>query len=111
MPNLLVIDDEEYISKLIHKIASKKKYNIDVAKNFFEANEMIQNNTIYDFVFIDYSIDKARLNEIISLIKTKNIGCKIVLMSGMTEEEINQGIMYDKFIFKPEIVDIINKIL
>ncbi|NMC67018.1 MAG: response regulator [Spirochaetales bacterium] len=111
MSNILILDDEEYIAKLISKIAIKKGHNVQIADNFDLAYELINNGSFFDYIFIDYNIEKNKLNNFSEFIKSKNKNCQIIIMSGLTEQEIVESVKYDKFIFKPDLVDVINKIL
>jgi DNA-binding NtrC family response regulator len=111
MLNILILDDEEYIAKLISKLALKKGHNVQIADNFNSAYELIKRDSLFDYVFIDYNIEKNELNNLTEFIKSKNKNCQVIIMSGLTEQEISESIKYDKFIFKPDLVDIINKIL
>lgn len=110
MSKVLVIEDEEFISKLISKVVKNKGYDIEIIDNFNQAFELINSN-IFDYVLIDYNIDKDKIDSFAKLVKSKNEKCTIILMSGLNEQEINASVQYDKFIFKPDLIDILNKIL
>ncbi|MFN3411791.1 MAG: response regulator [Exilispira sp.] len=111
MFNILIIDDEDYICKLIYKIAIRKNYNVNIAKNYQELKSILSQNNFFDIALIDYNFEKEKINDIINNIKQKSENCKIIIMSGSNEDEVDLSINYDKFIYKPELVETLNNIL
>lgn len=111
MYNILILDDEDYICKLISKVAQKKGHETEVFYNYEEALKLINNEKSYDFAFIDFHLDKFKINDLIKQLKRINPDCKIIIMSGVQKDEININIEYDKYIFKPELIDTIYQIL
>ncbi len=111
MHKILVLDDEEFICKLIVKIASKKGYQVDTSNNYNQAKKYIEEGNYYDFVFIDYNVDKNKLRDFYQKIREKKDNAKIILMSGLEENDLETNLHYDNYIYKPQLIDLINKII
>ena len=111
MNRILILDDEDFICKLISKIASKKGYLVDISHNYPDALSYLSKINDYSFFFIDYNVDRSSIQNISKIIRDNSNKTKIVLMSGIEESEIDMKNHYDIYIFKPELVEQVNKIL
>ncbi len=111
MKNILIIDDEDYICKLIEKIANKKGYTSYKTNTYLDGlNLLLNNDIVFDYIFLDYNVEKNKIAEFSKIVKQKNKDAKIYIMSGFEKENLNINGLCDGYIYKPELVESINKI-
>ena len=79
--NILIIDDEEDILTTCQNILECEGYDVDIAKNYKEA-EKIFNNKKINLVFLDVWLPDVDGLDILSYIKEKYPSTNVIMMSG-----------------------------
>ncbi len=103
-PNILVVDDNEIMQKLIKDYMTELKLDCDLASSGFAALEMLKKNK-YTFILLDIQMPKMNGMEVIRYIRKskalKNI--YIVVMTGMVMKYIKQCLASgcDDYLVKP----------
>lgn len=108
---VLVVDDDEIISKIIVKFLKIINIETETAMNANECLEKIK-KTDYDLYLIDLTLPDINGADLAKKLKEINPDSKIIIMSGYIESEIDSSYkeFYDDFIYKPELsTQIINK--
>ena len=97
--NILIIDDEKAILRLLKTILAKKKHNIDTAINGEEGLKKIRYNS-YDFILTDIKMPGISGKEIV--IEIKKITGDIIPVIGMsgTPWLLDDG-LFDAVLIKP----------
>lgn len=85
---ILIVDDEDYIRKLIKKSLIKENYIIYEASNGSEALSLLKNN-IFDLVILDVMLENEDGFELIKDIKSIGFKAPIIFVSGRSEESYN----------------------
>jgi len=120
MKNILVVDDEEEIVKLISRLLTRKGFNVSSATNGQLALDIINKEEI-DLLITDIIMpEKEGIEVIFELLKTKP-DCKIIAMSGggyvnpadylVTAEEIGVHATFAKPFNNKELLDKVEEIL
>ncbi len=102
---ILVIDDEDDVRKVFHRILTRAGYGVIEASNGYEALEKLESESV-DLIMLDKNMPRMNGLEFLRQIRSKEITPAPVLMvsgsSGMTDRvESYQLGVYD-FIKKPE---------
>lgn len=100
---ILIVEDEESIRKLIHKILAKEGMMVYQAQNGKEALDMINKYT-FDLIILDILMDDMSGYDIARHIRNEDLMLPIIFLSGKKEEEdIVKGfdIGADSYITKP----------
>jgi DNA-binding response OmpR family regulator len=100
---ILIVEDEESIRKLIHKILSSQGMLVYQAENGKQGLEMIDKYN-FDLVLLDILMDDISGYEVASNIRKRNLQLPIIFLSGKSEDEdIIKGldIGADSYITKP----------
>ncbi|MBN1622411.1 MAG: response regulator [Endomicrobiales bacterium] len=105
--NILVVDDEVNIRKLLVKHLEKKGYKVKDSESAKEALKMIKNE-IYHIVFLDYIMPGVKGTEVIDEIKTHSPHTKIIISTGIENSEIIKAFKKEsqyEFLEKPFTMD------
>lgn len=86
MINILIIEDEKQISKVMKLYLEKEGYNVTLASDGKVAEEMIQNN-IYDLVVLDIMMPYKDGWYLLKKIKSINNKTQVIITSARGEEE------------------------
>ena len=102
-PEILVIDDEEGIRKLLATILADKDYNVDTAANGEEAIRKA-NEKVYNIALIDIMLPDMSGIELLTQIKETKPRTRKIIMTGNPSlqnavEALNKGA--DAYILKP----------
>jgi DNA-binding NtrC family response regulator len=102
-PEILVIDDEEGIRKLLATILTEKGYNVDTAANGEEAIRKA-NEKVYNIALIDIMLPDISGVELLTQIKEAKPRTRKIIMTGNPSfqnavEALNRGA--DAYVMKP----------
>jgi DNA-binding NtrC family response regulator len=102
-PEILVIDDEEGIRKLLATILTEKGYNVDTAANGEEAIRKA-NEKVYNIALIDIMLPDISGVELLTQIKEVKPRTRKIIMTGNPSfqnavEALNKGA--DAYVMKP----------
>ena len=102
-PEILVIDDEEGIRKLLATILTDKDYNVDTAANGEEAIRKA-NEKVYNIALIDIMLPDISGVELLTQIKEAKPRTRKIIMTGNPSfqnavEALNRGA--DAYVMKP----------
>ncbi len=102
-PEILVIDDEEGIRKLLATILTEKGYNVDTAANGEEAIRKA-NEKVYNIALIDIMLPDISGVELLTQIKEVKPRTRKIIMTGNPSfqnavEALNRGA--DAYVMKP----------
>jgi DNA-binding response OmpR family regulator len=107
MISTIIVDDEEYIRKIIKKLLNKENIVTFEASNYDEFikifNDINLEGKIVDSIFLDYTLKEDESERIIEYLLSINNRPKICLMSGLPTDEIKNGIYFDYYIYKPDL--------
>ena len=107
MINTIIVDDEEYIRKIIKKLLNKENVVTFEASNYNEFIEIFNDinleGKIVAAIFLDYTLKENESERIIEYLLSINNRPKICLMSGLPTDEIKNGIYFDYYIYKPDL--------
>jgi DNA-binding response OmpR family regulator/flavodoxin len=84
--NVLVIDDEPYISKNVRKILSKKGYAVQQAVTRDEALDQLEAGA-YDLVLLDLKIPGVKGLELLESVRQKQPQAKVIIITGYASIE------------------------
>ncbi|MDB5232624.1 MAG: response regulator receiver protein [Chitinophagaceae bacterium] len=107
MGNILLIEDDEIMQKVVEKILMKEGYKVDVAKNGREALQKLEeSNYSYDLMITDIMMPYANGFEIITKVKSEANGRLIpiiVISSVGNEDSVLEGFKLgaDDYLKKP----------
>lgn len=112
MLNVLIIDDNLSLRKLLLTICSSLEVSAVGASNGQEGLECTKNRH-FDFIFVDINMPIMGGIEFTKRFLEEDNHSKVILMSGTeSESEIDPAIMEKvQFVAKPSIVQMIEKIL
>lgn len=79
--NILIIDDEENINKIMSDIIKDEGYNAYTARNWKGASEILHKTGI-DIVFLDVWLPQVGGIEILKIIRKKYPGTEVIMISG-----------------------------
>lgn len=100
---ILIVDDEEYIRKLIKKSLINENYLIEEASSGNELLNKIKTNN-FDLIILDIMLEDKDGFELIKEIKNLGINIPILLVSGRNEDYdkiLGLGVGADDYITKP----------
>lgn len=100
---ILIVDDEDYMRKLIKKSLANENYLIEEASNGLEALTLLKNN-IFDLVILDVMLNDEDGFELIKEIKGMGFRAPIIFVSGRGEEYdkiLGLGLGANNYITKP----------
>lgn len=101
--NVLIVDDEAYIRRLIKKSLANEKYSIEEASSGIELLKIIQSKN-FDLIILDIMLDDIDGFELVKRIKNMGIKTPILLISGRKEDHdkiLGLGVGADDYITKP----------
>ena len=107
MGNILLIEDDEIMQKVVEKILLKEGYKVDVAKNGKEALQKLDDsNYSYDLMITDIMMPYANGFEIISKVKSEANGklIPVIIISSVgNEDSVLEGFKLgaDDYLKKP----------
>ncbi|MBI3815108.1 MAG: response regulator [Nitrospinae bacterium] len=84
--NVLVVDDEEELAKMIKNVLTLKNYNVTTASDGMMAVEKIQSQR-FDLILMDIRMPNMDGIEAVKKIKEINPDSFIVMMTGMADDE------------------------
>lgn len=121
MKNILIIDDDEIICRLIEKLSQNKDALVTVVKNGTDARNVLQSGKAFDVVFLDLVISDISGWDLLTLIRNDPAtkGTPVVIVTGlsMSNEEMEKlqvrvSAIVPKKTFKiPEFENILNTML
>ncbi|MFP3979985.1 MAG: response regulator [Desulfobacterales bacterium] len=85
-PEILVIDDEAYISNNVQKILGKRGYSVDRAVTKQEALAQISEKT-YEVVLLDLKIPGVQGMELLKEIRTQQPEARVIIITGYASIE------------------------
>lgn len=107
MGKILLVEDDEIMQKVIEKILIREGLVVDVARNGKEALvKLEENNFQYDMMITDIMMPYANGFEIISRVKSEELGKKIpviIISSVGNEDSVMEGFKLgaDDYLKKP----------
>jgi two-component system, cell cycle sensor histidine kinase and response regulator CckA len=105
--NILAIDDNTSVLKMIEKGLNSFGYNVITENDGYEAMKLIDKD-LADFrvVILDYAMPNISGLEIARYLKMKNPNIKIILVSGYIKEDItlNYQNLFDDYMLKPILI-------
>jgi len=113
---LLIIDDEEQITKLLEKLLTKKGFSVSTAESGNSAVSLLEKSS-YDLIICDYTLPDIDFKSLLYKFLSFNNNYKIILTSGFDPESLieDQDKKYiSGFLSKPfrtnSLIDLIEKI-
>ncbi len=100
---ILIVDDEEYIRKVIIKSLQRENFLTFEATCGKEALELIKQNS-FDLIILDIMMEDMDGLEIIKIIRSEGVNIPILILSGRIEDYdkiLGFGIGADDYITKP----------
>ena len=100
--NILIIEDEKGISKIIKSYLEKESYNVFQAYDGKEGLEIFEKNDI-DLIILDLMIPKIKGEEVIKTVRAKSNVPVIMVTAKVGEENIINGLRLgaDDYLTKP----------
>jgi len=88
--NILVVDDEKNILKVVSMILKKNQYEVDTARSSEEAIDKFNQNT-YDLVLTDLKLPEKSGIDLLEYIKSRDSGIPVIMITafGTIENAIN----------------------
>ena len=88
--NVLVVDDEKNILKVVSMILKKNQYEVDTARSSEEAIDKFNQNT-YDLVLTDLKLPEKSGIDLLEYIKSRDSGIPVIMITafGTIENAIN----------------------
>jgi two-component system response regulator (stage 0 sporulation protein F) len=113
MPKLLIVDDEPDVREFAKSFFKKRSIDVLTASGGLEALEIISQE-LPDLILLDVRMEEMTGIEVLRELRTRNNNCKIIMVTGVEDEEIiieaNQlGVL--GYIHKPLILDELEKIV
>ncbi|MDP4267463.1 MAG: response regulator [Bacteroidota bacterium] len=90
--NILVIEDNEGLARLISNIIKKEGYNVNVALNGKDAMDIIFDLTP-DLIFLDYFLVDETAKDLINEMNIKGFNIPFIIMTGQGDERIAVELM------------------
>ncbi|HBA59267.1 MAG TPA: hypothetical protein DCZ92_00300 [Elusimicrobia bacterium] len=81
---LLIVDDEEHMRDLYHRVFSGAEYSFTLAASVAEARELLSSNS-YSLLITDLVLEDGAGTEIIAAASEKSSTTKLILISGSIE--------------------------
>lgn len=100
---ILIVDDEDYMRKLIKKSLINERYSIEEASNGIEALDLLGTKT-FDLIVLDVMLKDDDGFELIKEIKGMGIKSPIIFVSGRSEDYdkiLGLGLGASNYITKP----------
>jgi two-component system cell cycle sensor histidine kinase/response regulator CckA len=112
--NILVIDDNISVLKMVKKGLNSFGYNVITEKDGYEAMRIFDKDlTAFNVIILDYTMPSISGLEIARYLKMKNPSVKIILVSGYIKEDIALSYpnLFDDYLLKPILIpELVNKI-
>jgi len=103
--NILIVDDDASIRKVIGISLRKAGYEVGVSENGIEALEMIRNAAFHpDCIILDYRMPKMSGLEVLSVLKKEYPFIPVIMLTALTDLEIAVDTMKEgafDYIVKP----------
>lgn len=113
---ILLVDDDEKILRILHRILERAGYDIETSKTAADAMKKIQ-RTCFDLALIDIKLPDAEGTDLLMKIpKTSNIA-KVIITGYSTVEYGEKAADYgaDDFLVKPvkseELLEVVNRLI
>jgi len=110
MPNILIIEDQEKIRKLLVGAFKRENYKTCDGIDWEKAAEFLKKN-VYDLVIVDMEVKSSAGFEMLKIIKLTNPNAEIVTIFNPKEYDKNQIIRCDvyDYVLKPFLLsDVVN---
>jgi len=82
--NILIVEDEEAVANQLKELLEKEKYRCDVAYNYKDALELIDNKR-YDLVLLDWNLPDGDGLSLLSLMREEEIITPVLMLSANTQ--------------------------
>lgn len=101
MSNILMVDDDEMILRVVSRILSMEQHNVTTSKCF--SDELMNKLGAFDLIILDIMMPKLDGFEVMRLIRDETAAPIIFLTSKTQEEELvyGLGLGADDYIKKP----------
>lgn len=107
--HILVVDDELEILDTIRIVLEDANYKVTICNNPIEALSMVKNSPdLYNLLISDLTMPEMNGEELVSKINNVNINLPVIIISGYSQEdinEINNRLVIRKFLSKPVTID------
>lgn len=90
--NLLIIDDDPAICQMLARILPVDGYTVLSVPNGSAALEKLENENI-DVVLLDYHLEDMTAEGVLDRMNELGSSIPVLIMSGMSDEEIQQGLL------------------
>lgn len=102
--HILIVEDEEELRKLVHKIISKLGYTVTTARDAYEALARIDDEGLKpDLILSDVIMPGLNGKEMADIIRKNNPQQKVLFMSGYSEDIIGKhGVLEKDIAFIPK---------
>ena len=116
---ILIVDDEEFIHKVLTRILKSESYHLFHANNGLECLDVAQKE-IPDIIFLDINMPKMNGNETLKELKAgeKTFGIPVLMVSGngeMVDKVVGYELGVEDYLTKPfdasELIERINSIV
>lgn len=87
--NVLLIDDDKFVHKLVHQILEKQKFSLEIASDGVEGLMKLGKKS-FDLILLDINMPNMDGNEFMKFIKDKNFNIPVILLSGISEMELSE---------------------
>jgi len=94
LKKILLINDDPAVTTLLKTYLLNKTTKIILAHTYLEVLSVLKTNN-FDLILTDISITGTSGFQLIETIKNSNLGCKIIVITGMDQE--NQQTMFKQF--------------
>lgn len=101
---ILIIEDEEILSKIYSDIFSREGYKVLTSKNGKSAINKYSENTV-DLIFIDLMLPDLSGLDILEYIRSKDKNIKVIILTNISNENIRNEVEklgISKFLVKSE---------
>ena len=113
--NILVVDDETGIQRLLHKVLRRRGYSVKTTGSGEKAVEMVKKQN-FDLVFLDVRLPGFGGHETLHSIRGIRPDTHLIMMSGLPIEERVRNVFCEEshgFIYKPfrirEIIELVKR--
>ena len=113
--SILIVEDEEMLRGLLKEMLSQLGYQAESVGDGVEAIEKLKLDPIaWDIVLMDLAMPKMDGEEALKIIKTRYPNIKVIIMSGMVDEETQKRLLEGgaaAFVKKPVSISVLSQIL
>ena len=85
-PSILIVDDERDICYLLSNILKQKSIQSVFATSLSEANDIMENESGFSFIFLDNNLPDGQGLDHIKQIKKKCPQCKIIMVTAQDDK-------------------------